>query len=292
MNMEYALEYLDYLSSNKNYSKNTIDSYENALKKYYDYIDDKGIDFKSVCVDDIEKFLEFLKKINSPKTAYYTLTVLKNYYNYLIMEKVVGENVFYNIDMPKLGHSLPSVLSYEEVDKLLDIKVIDAFTARNKAILELMYASGLRISETVNLRLYDIDLTNNIVKVFGKGSKERIIPIGDIATRALDNYIYNYRNKLLKNKKNDYLFLNNHGNKLTRQGLFKNLKLLLKEKGINREVSPHTLRHSFATHLLNNGADLRVIQELLGHSSIKTTQIYTHISDEHLKEQYKSHPHK
>lgn len=291
MNMEYALEYLDYLSSNKNYSKNTIDSYENALKKYYDYIDDKGIDFKSVCVDDIENFLEFLKKINSPKTAYYTLTVLKNYYNYLIMEKVVGENVFYNIDMPKLGHSLPSVLSYEEVDKLLDIKVIDAFTARNKAILELMYASGLRISETVNLRLYDIDLTNNIVKVFGKGSKERIIPIGDIATRALDNYIYNYRNKLLKNKKNDYLFLNNHGNKLTRQGLFKNLKLLLKEKGINREVSPHTLRHSFATHLLNNGADLRVIQELLGHSSIKTTQIYTHISDEHLKEQYKSHPH-
>ena len=138
---------------------------------------------------------------------------------------------------------------------------------------------------------YDIDLTNDIVKVFGKGSKERIIPMGNVAVAALNIYINEYRYKMLKNKKNDYLFLNNHGNKLTRQGLFKNLKSLLKEKGINKDVSPHTLRHSFATHLLNNGADLRVIQELLGHSSIKTTQIYTHISDEHLREQYNSHPH-
>lgn len=291
MNMEYVDEYLDYLFLDKKYSKNTIASYRNALKKYFDYIDNREINYKNINVGDIEKFLSFLKKINSSKTAYYTLTVLKNFYNYLIIEKVVGENIFYSIDMPKLSHNLPSVLSYEEVDKLLDIKVNDAFTARNKAILELMYASGLRISETVNLRLYDIDLTNNIVKVFGKGSKERIIPIGDIATKALNEYIYTYRNVLIKNKKNDYLFLNNHGNKLTRQGLFKNLKLLLKEKGIEKNVSPHTIRHSFATHLLNNGADLRVIQELLGHSSIKTTQIYTHISDEHLKEQYRSHPH-
>ncbi len=289
--MDYVTEYLSYLFLNKKYSKNTIDSYNNALNKFFIFIEKYNINFKDINTNDIENFLVYLKSFNSSRTAYYTLTVLKNFYNFLLMEKVVGENAFYNVDMPKLGQNLPSVLSYDDVCNLLDIDVHDAFSARNKAILELMYSSGLRISETVNLKLFDVDLVNNVVRVFGKGSKERIIPIGSIATNALDEYICGYRNMLVKDKKNDYLFLNNHGNKLTRQGLFKNLKMLLKEKGINKDVSPHTLRHSFATHLLNNGADLRVIQELLGHSSIKTTQIYTHVSDEHLKEQYKCHPH-
>lgn len=289
--MEYINNYLKYLEYEKKYSANTICSYANALKKYDSFIYKNDIDYKYITEKQINLFLNDLRKVNCPRTVSYTLTVLKSFYNYLIIEKVVGENIFYNIDMPKLSSKLPSVLSYEDVDRLLDIKPVDAFSARNKAILELMYASGLRISETVNLKLYDIDLTNDIVKVFGKGSKERIIPMGNVAVAALNIYINEYRYKMLKNKKNDYLFLNNHGNKLTRQGLFKNLKSLLKEKGINKDVSPHTLRHSFATHLLNNGADLRVIQELLGHSSIKTTQIYTHISDEHLREQYNSHPH-
>lgn len=289
--MEDIKNYLNYLKIDKNYSINTINSYKNALTKYYNYIDKKNIDFKKVKENEIKEFLTHLSKNNCPRTVAYTLTVLRNYYNYLIIEKVVGENIFYNIDMPKLEKHLPSVLTYEEVDKLLDINITDSFSARNKAILELMYASGLRISETINLKLYDIDLENDIVRVFGKGSKERIVPIGTIAVNALNKYINEYREKMLKNKKNDYLFLNNHGNKITRQGLFKNLKSLLKEKGIEKDVSPHTLRHSFATHLLNNGADLRSIQELLGHSSIKTTQIYTHVSSEHLKEQYKSHPH-
>ncbi len=289
--MDYINNYLEYLEYEKKYSKNTINSYANALKKYDNFIKKNNINYKYITEKQINLFLSDLRKINCPRTVSYTLTVLKSFYNYLLIEKVVGENIFYNIDMPKLERKLPSVLSYEEVDTLLNIKAVDAFSARNKAILELMYASGLRISETVNLKLYDIDLTNDIVKVFGKGSKERIIPIGNIAVSALNTYINEYRYKMLKNKKNDYLFLNNHGNKLTRQGLFKNLKSLLREKGIDKDVSPHTLRHSFATHLLNNGADLRVIQELLGHSSIKTTQIYTHISNEHLKEQYNSHPH-
>ena len=289
--MDYINNYLEYLEYEKKYSKNTINSYANALKKYDNFIKKNNIKYKYITEKQINLFLSDLRKINCPRTVSYTLTVLKSFYNYLLIEKVVGENIFYNIDMPKLERKLPSVLSYEEVDTLLNIKAVDAFSARNKAILELMYASGLRISETVNLKLYDIDLTNDIVKVFGKGSKERIIPIGNVAVSALNTYINEYRYKMLKNKKNDYLFLNNHGNKLTRQGLFKNLKSLLREKGIDKDVSPHTLRHSFATHLLNNGADLRVIQELLGHSSIKTTQIYTHISNEHLKEQYNSHPH-
>lgn len=289
--MEDVKNYLNYLKIDKNYSSNTIESYKNAIKKYYNYIDKKNINFKIINEKEIETFLSYLSKINSPRTVSYTLTVLRNYYNYLIIEKVVGENVFYNIDIPKLDKHLPSVLTYEEVDKLLDINITDSFSARNKAILELMYASGLRISETINLKLYDIDLENDIVRVLGKGSKERIVPIGTVAVNALNKYINEYREKMLKNKKSDYLFLNNHGSKITRQGLFKNLKSILKEKGIEKDVSPHTLRHSFATHLLNNGADLRSIQELLGHSSIKTTQIYTHVSSEHLIEQYKSHPH-
>lgn len=289
--MKYIDDYLNYLSVDRKYSDNTILSYRNALNKYNDFIYDKKIDFRNINERDINSFLNFLRKFNSPRTVSYTLIVLRNFYNYLMIERVVGENVFCNIDMPKLSQNLPSVLSYDEVDNLLNIDVKDAFSARNKAILELMYACGLRISETVNLKLYDIDLINDVVRVFGKGSKERVIPIGNTAVDALSIYINCYRTTMLKDKKNDYLFLNNHGNKLTRQGFFKNLKSLLKEKGINKDVSPHTLRHSFATHLLNNGADLRVIQELLGHSSIKTTQIYTHVSDEHLKEQYVSHPH-
>lgn len=289
--MKYIDGYLDYLRIDRNYSENTTTSYRNALNKFYDFTSSKNIDFKSIDEKGINLFLKFLSGFNSAKTVSYTLIVLRNFYNYLMMEGVVDRNIFYNIDMPKLSQNLPSVLSYEEVDVLLDIDVKDAFSARNKAILELMYACGLRISETVDLKLFDVDLINDTVRVFGKGFKERVVPIGNTAVNALNVYINGYRSSMLKGKKNDYLFLNNHGNKLTRQGLFKNLKSLLKEKGIDRDVSPHTLRHSFATHLLNNGADLRVIQELLGHSSIKTTQIYTHVSDEHLKEQYVSHPH-
>ena len=159
-------------------------------------------------------------------------------------------------------------------------------------MLELMYSSGLRVSELVNLTVNDIDLTNSLVRIFGKGSKERIIPINDYANESLNNYILYHRFNLFKKGENNYLFLNNHGTKMTRQGFFKILKKIAQENNIKTELSPHTLRHSFATHLLKHGADLRSIQELLGHSDISATQIYTHISNEKLKENYtKFHPH-
>jgi len=159
-------------------------------------------------------------------------------------------------------------------------------------MLELLYSSGLRVSELVSLTVNDINLDMSLVRIMGKGNKERIIPIGDYANNALKIYINDYRESMLKGKMNDYLFLNNHGSKMTRQGFFKIIKKLAKEKGIKTDFSPHTLRHSFATHLLNYGADLRSIQEMLGHSSISTTQIYTHVSTEKLKEDYnKYHPH-
>ena len=154
-----------------------------------------------------------------------------------------------------------------------------------------MYASGIRVSELVNLKTYDIDINEDIVRTIGKGSKERIIPIGDYAKEAVSNYL-SIRHTFLKKEINDYLFLNNHGKKMTRQGFFKIIKSIAKEKNIKKEISPHTLRHSFATHMINNGADLRTIQELLGHSDISTTQIYTHISTEKLKNTFESfHPH-
>ena len=195
------------------------------------------------------------------------------------------------IELPKTKKSLPKVLTIEEVDKLLDITLKDAYSYRNKAMLELMYATGLRVSELVNLKIHDIDFINETVRTMGKGNKERIIPMGEIAIHYLKLYLEIYRSQLLKKDYTDDLLLNNHGKCMTRQGFFKILKKLAKEKDIKTSFSPHTLRHSFATHLLENGADLRSIQELLGHSSISTTGIYTHVSNEELKENYKYHPH-
>ena len=187
---------------------------------------------------------------------------------------------------------LPNTLDEEDIDKLLKIKLNDAFSYRNKAMLELMYATGLRVSELVNLKIHDIDLDMALVQTMGKGNKERIIPIGDYALYYIKEYLINYRDSMLKKEYNDYLFLNNHGKKMTRQGFFKILQKLAKENEIKKDFSPHTLRHSFATHLLNHGADLRSIQELLGHSDISTTQIYTHVSNRQLRENYDEfHPH-
>ena len=196
------------------------------------------------------------------------------------------------INNPKTKKSLPKVLSEDEINSLLDIDLKSDFDFRNKAMLELMYSSGLRVSELINLNISDIDLENDTVKIFGKGSKERIIPLNDYAKEALKEYVVVHRKELFKHGENNYLFLNNHGNKMTRQGFFKILKKMANEKKIKTEFSPHTLRHSFATHLLKYGADLRSIQELLGHSDISSTQIYTHVTNEKLENDYKEyHPH-
>ena len=186
---------------------------------------------------------------------------------------------------PKLDKSLPTVLSLEEVTSLLDIEINTPYDARNKAILELFYSSGLRISELINLEMANVDMDENLIRVMGKGKKERIVPFGDIAKNVLNDYINNYRTSI--NKKNStYIFLNNMGNKLSRQYIFRIIKQECIKKGIKKNVSPHTLRHTYATHLLKNGADLRIIQELLGHENLATTQIYTHLDNESLKKDY------
>lgn len=284
-------EFLRYLRIDKGYSENTINSYKVDLEKFLDYNKNKNIN--SISNDDIKDYVKWLKNINlNEKSISRNISCLKSFYKFLVIEKIVKNNPSESLFSLKIKKSLPNILTEDEVLKLLDIKLNDNFSYRNKAMLELMYATGLRVSELVNLKLQDIDLSQDIVRTFGKGSKERVIPIGDYAKEYLEKYIYEYRGLMLKKTNNEYLFLNNHGNKMTRQGFFKIIKKIAKENGIDKDLSPHTLRHSFASHLLKYGADLRTIQELLGHSDISTTQIYTHITNEELRKNYKDfHPH-
>ena len=283
-------EFCDYLLIDKHYSNNTIESYKRDLIKFYEY---NKKDIKNIDKDDIKSYLKYLNdnKMNERSIAR-NISSLKSLYKFLIINKIIKNNPMESISLPKLGKKLPNTLSEEDINKLLDIKLNDNYSYRNKAMLELMYATGLRVSELVNLKVYDVNLDEAIVKTMGKGSKERIIPIGDYALNALKIYINEYRSSLFKREVNDYLFLNNHGKQMTRQGFFKIIKKLAIEQGVNKDFSPHTLRHSFATHLLSHGADLRIIQELLGHSDVSTTQIYTHVSNEELEDTFKKyHPH-
>ena len=280
-------EYIDYIKYERKLSSETVKNYYYDLNKFNNYLDGKSI--LNVTTKDIEDYLKELNS-NSPKTLSRNITSINNLYIFLLKTKKIKTNPCEFIDRPKLDKKLPDVLSIDEVEKLLDITLKTKFDYRNKAMLEILYGSGLRVSELVNLTTRDIDFENSIIRCIGKGSKERIVPINDYIIYYLNLYL-EVRSSFFVKSKNDYLFLNNHGNKMTRQGFFKNLKKILKEKNINKNVTPHTLRHSFATHLLSGGADLRSIQILLGHSDISTTKIYTHISNEQVKNDYKKyHP--
>lgn len=281
MNDIYINDFLLYLELDLNYSKNTINTYLNSLNHLKD---STNKDLLKLTSNDIEKFISKLE-IDSRSIANY-LSAYKTFYNYYIKLGKLNNNPIDSISSPKLAKHLPVYLTVDEVDKLLDIEIKDAFSARNKSILEVMYSSGLRISELINLEFKNIDLNDSIIRVMGKGSKERIVPISDLAIKYLKIYVKDYRADLVKKETNNYIYLNNHGKKMTRQGVFKMIKKLTSEKGINKDVSPHTLRHSIATHMLENGADLRIIQEFLGHENIGTTQIYTHLTNEKLKNDY------
>ena len=289
MKIEDAIQdFLNYCIFEKGLSDKTKASYQNDLDVYQEFLKKRNI----LLVDRIKDtdIKDFLKERNEEETTTvaHNLTVIKNFHAYLLKENLVSKNVSEFIERPKLRKSLPKTLSIEDVDCLLDIPLNGPFDYRNKAMLELMYGCGLRVSELVNLEMNDIDMTNCLIRIMGKGSKERDIPVGEYALEYLNLYL-EQRPFLLKGKVCNKLFLNNHGEGMTRQGFFKNLKQLLLEKGLNPEVSPHTLRHSFATHLVNRGADLRSIQEMLGHSDISTTKIYTKISDEKVLEDYQEY---
>ena len=286
MDIETAIEdFLNYCIFEKGLSDHTKVSYKNDLEVYKDYLNKHHINnINNISSNNIKDFLK-TRNDEETTTIAHNLTVIKNFHKYLLKEKLVNEDVSEFIERPKLKKSLPKALSPEDIDNLLDIKLNTSFDYRNKAMLELMYGCGLRVSELINLEINDVDMINCLIRVSGKGNKERDIPLGEYSIYYLQEYI-DRRDSLLKKRACNKLFLNNHGLGMTRQGFFKNLKSILEEKGLNPNISPHTLRHSFATHLVNRGADLRSVQEMLGHSDISTTKIYTKVSDEQVIDDY------
>ncbi len=281
------LDYIDYISYEKGLSNNTKISYKSDLTAYKEFLNKKHINtWENVKKENIKAYLMFLDNNHeTTSTLARKLTTIKNFHKFLLKENRIKIDEAENIERPKLRKKLPQVMSIEEIALLLDIKTNTEFDYRNKAMLELLYATGIRVSELISLTLHSIDLENCVIRLVGKGNKERIVPIGEYTMVYLKEYL-SVRQKLLKGTPVEYLFLNNHGKGITRQGFFKILKKLLKEKGLNENISPHTLRHSFATHLLNYGADLRSIQIMLGHSDISTTKIYTHISRDKIEKEY------
>ena len=283
-------DFINYITVEKRLSLNTQKTYAFELEEYRKYMSKKGITkTSSITKNDIRNYLASFKDLKD-RTIAHKISVISELHGYLYEKKLVKEDVSLDIARPKLRKTLPQVLDIEDVDRLLDIELKSRFDYRNKAMLELLYASGFRISELINLKMDDLDIENAVIRCMGKGSKERTVPVGEYTLDYLEKYL-KYRPEFMGEKISDYLFLSNRGSKLDRTTFFRILKKLLKEKGIDRDVSPHTLRHSFATHLLENGADLKVIQEFLGHSDINTTKIYTHISNQRLKEDYEDyHP--
>lgn len=288
-------DFFHYLQVERGLSANTLMAYKRDLKKYAQYLGEavQKKSWNAVIRNDILGFLYSLKDDGkSASTIARSISSIRLFHQYLIREKLVDRDASLHIETPKKERRLPSILSLREVDGLLNIHPDTLLSNRNKAMLELLYATGLRVSELITLNVSDLHLTMGFVRCFGKGSKERIVPLGNAAEKALEEYLQFAREALTKrNQDENRLFVNQHGRPLSRQGFWKILKGIATDAGIKKKITPHTLRHSFATHLLENGADLRSVQEMLGHSDISTTQIYTHVTKARLKDIYKTfHP--
>ncbi|MHB0885102.1 MAG: site-specific tyrosine recombinase XerD [Bacillota bacterium] len=287
-------DFIDYLSVERGLALNTLESYGRDLRQYSDFLD-KGrfSEIEQATRATIISYLLHLEKQGkATATIARRLAALKSFYQFLVREKILDRDPTANLESPKLEKRLPRVLSVKEVDQLLrQPNPVTPSGLRDRAMLELLYATGIRVSELVNLNLVDINLEMGYVRCTGKGSKERIVPLGSVAQRSVQEFLQRGRPRLVKSADEQALFVNHHGRRLTRQGFWKIVKKYAADARIDKEITPHTLRHSFATHLLENGADLRSVQEMLGHADISTTQIYTHITKGRLKEVYaKTHP--
>lgn len=293
---EALAEYIIYLKIERGLSANTVTSYKRDIEKYLTLLTEKKI----TQLDEVSRFeiLDFLQTLRQSGAADNSIirmvSSLRKFHQYLKRESIVSDDPMQLIDTPKKASTLPKAISPQAVEQLLEAPdTTTPLGVRDRTILELMYATGLRISELVNLKLSDMHLTMGFIQTMGKGEKERIIPLGEIASQWLDHYLDGARVYLQDQsvETSEYVFLNSRGKGLSRQGVWKKVKQLALEAGIDQNVTPHTLRHSFATHLLENGADLRMVQELLGHADISTTQIYTHITKTRLKQVYSDyHP--
>ena len=288
MNNKDLNNYLDYLKYQKNYSDYTIDSYAGDIKEFLNYISKESLDYKKIEYSDIRFYLMYLKdKMKDDNTSINRkLSSLRGFYKYMANEGIVKSNVFALVNGPKKSKKLPRYFEYNELEELF--LVPDRNTPlgqRDLLLLEMLYATGVRVGELVNIRNKDIDFSNKNILILGKGNKERFVNYGEYCEDALNLYLN--EGYLLLNKKNsEFLFLNNNGDPLTERGVRFILDKLIKKTTLNKNISPHMIRHSFATHLLNEGCDLATVQKLLGHESIKATQIYTHVTTDRLKEVY------
>jgi len=293
LNENLINDFIDCLRFERRLSKNTIVSYQRDLEKYRFFLNSSKIkEILNVSNDQILYFLEFLYKTQSSSSVSRVLATLRTFYKYLVRDGKIQKNPFSSIKNPKMPKKILEVLNEQEVKKFLEsIPSSTYLELRDKAMFELLYACGMRVSEIVDLKLADIDFDEGLIRFIGKGNKERITPIGDSAKDYLGKYIRAARYNLERERKSENVFLNRNGQKLTRQGFWKILKKYAGKANVSKNLYPHLFRHSYATHMLERGADLRIVQELLGHSSISTTQIYTNINKKHVKETYfKYHP--
>lgn len=287
-------EYLKFIQIEKGLSENTIGAYRRDLKKYQLYMQEQKI--AHIDFIDRQTIQECLGSLidqgASAKSIARFISTIRSFHQFALREKYAAKNPTVLIETPKYEKKLPDVLDVEEVIQLLETPDLTKNNGyRDRTILELLYATGMRVTELIQIEIDDVNLIMGFVKVFGKGNKERIIPLGDTVIEYLDTYINNVRSQLLKKTVTNVLFLNLHGRPLTRQGIWKLIKQYGLRANINKTLTPHTLRHSFATHLLENGADLRAVQEMLGHSDISTTQLYTHVSKTQIRQMYNQfHP--
>jgi len=291
----FLKEYLNVLRLEKSLSENTISSYRNDLVSLIGFLEsEKIIDFSQVDHKLLNSFFKKLQELGLSRTSaarYYSS--IKGFFNYLFSNKYIKANPVEKVSPPKLSKTLPSVLTVEEMDKILSMPIIDdKLGLRDKGVLEVLYACGLRVSELIELKISNLFFDEEIIRVFGKGSKERLVPIGSSAIKWTKEYLMKSRPLLEKKSKSEgIVFLNNRGTKLSRMGIWKIVERYTKEAGLERDIHPHTFRHSFATHLLEGGADLRAVQEMLGHADISTTQIYTHIDRDYIKQVHRDfHP--
>ena len=290
---EYINRYIEYIRTIRNYSDYTETNYLIDLDNYSDYIKKNRLNYKKIKYDDITKYNKYLKEELKLSTSSISrhLSSLRSFYNYLEQESVVENNPFKLISSPKKSIKLPNYMKYNEFEEMINSCDQTPLGIRNKCLLEVLFATGARIGELININISDIDFSNKEIKVLGKGNKERIVFLNDHAVDSLKNYINNSRPVLLKNKSSNRLFINHIGGELTTRGVRDILDNIIKKSSLNIKVTPHMFRHTFATMLLNEGCDLKSVQELLGHVNLSTTQIYTHVTGDYIKEMYlHTHP--
>lgn len=282
--------YLDYLKYQKNYSSYTIENYHRDILEFFDYLDKEALDYKSVVYSDLRFFLMYLKDEKKDKNSSIDrkLSSLRGFYQYLANENIVSSNVFSLLSGPKKEKKLPRYFEYNELESLFEACDLNSSLGqRDRLILEMLYATGVRVGELVSIKVSDINFNTRTILILGKGNKERIVPFGDYCEEVLKLYLKDGYLALNINN-SSYLFLNARGGKLTERGVRYLLEGIIKKTSIQKNISPHMIRHSFATHLLNQGCDLMTVQKLLGHESIKATQIYTHVTTERLRSVYQN----